>query len=131
MVIPLLEQTSNLKVGADIHFVFHPEFLREGSAVEDFKDPPKIVVGETSLGPAAPLLKIYENYTAPVFRLSLTEAEMVKYCDNIFHALKITFANELGAIAHSAEVDARKVADVFCADTKLNISTTYLMYRLK
>ena len=126
VVIPLLEQTSNLKVGADIHFVFHPEFLREGSAVEDFKDPPKIVIGQTSLDSADPLLKIYENYKALVFRLSLTEAEMVKYYDNLFHALKITFANELGAIAHLAEVDARKIAEVFCADTKLNISTTYL-----
>ena len=107
-------------------FVFHPEFLREGAAVEDFFHPPKIVVGECCPGAADPLLDLYRHYEAPVFRLSLGEAEMVKYCDNLFHALKITFANEVGVLARSAGVDARRVAEVFCADTKLNISPRYL-----
>ncbi len=126
LVIPLLEEQSGLVVGKDIHVVFHPEFLREGSALQDFDKPPKIVVGEPRAGAGDLLLSAYEKYDAPRFRLGPAEAEMVKYCDNLFHALKITFANEVAAVAKSAGVDARKVADVFCADTKLNISERYL-----
>ncbi len=125
-VIPLLEQVSGLTVGQDIHVVFHPEFLREGTAVQDFYNPPKIVVGEAHPGAGDLLLSIYKKFDAPRFRLELGEAEMVKYCDNLFHALKITFANEVAAVAYSTGVDARHVADVYCADTKLNISPTYL-----
>lgn len=125
-VIPLLEKASGLKVGSDVHVVFHPEFLREGTAVSDFDDPPKIVVGQDSPGAADVLMSVYEKYDAPRFCLDLGEAEMVKYCDNLFHALKITFANEVAAVSRSAGVDARRVADVYCADTKLNISPSYL-----
>jgi GDP-mannose 6-dehydrogenase len=125
-VVPLLEKESGLTVGKDIHVVFHPEFLREGTAVEDFDKPSKIVIGEAHPGAAEPLLSIYEEYDAPRFRLELGEAEMVKYCDNLWHALKITFANEVAAIAGSVGVDARRVADVYCADTKFNISPHYL-----
>ncbi|MHC4424511.1 MAG: nucleotide sugar dehydrogenase [Planctomycetota bacterium] len=125
-VIPLLEKKSGLTVGKDIHVVFHPEFLREGTAVEDFDKPPKIVIGEAHPGAGGLLLRVYEKYDAPRFRLEVSEAEMVKYCDNLFHALKITFANEVAAVAKSVGVDARRVADVCCADTKLNISPRYL-----
>jgi len=125
-VIPLLERESGLTVGEDIHLVFHPEFLRESCAIQDFFEPPKIVIGETVAGAGDVLLKVYDGYAAPVFQLGLGEAEMVKYCDNLFHALKITFANEVGAVAQSVGLDARKVAEVFCADTKLNISPRYL-----
>lgn len=125
-IIPLLEKASGLTVGQDINVVFHPEFLREGTAVKDFDNPPKIVVGEAHPGAADLLLKVYEKYEAPRFRLELGEAEMVKYCDNLFHALKITFANEVATIANSVGVDSRRVAEVYCADTKLNISPTYL-----
>jgi GDP-mannose 6-dehydrogenase len=125
-IIPLLEDESGLTVGKDIHVVFHPEFLREGTAVKDFYEPAKIVVGEAHPGAAERLLSIYEKYDVPCFRLELSEAEMVKYYDNLFHALKITFANELAAIAKSVGVDSRRVAEVFCADTKLNISARYL-----
>lgn len=125
-IIPLLEKVSGLTVGQDIDLVFHPEFLREGTAVKDFDDPPKIVIGQTRPGAADKLLKIYEKYEAPRFCLEIGEAEMVKYCDNFFHALKITFANEVASIAGSVGVDSRRVAEVYCADTKLNISPTYL-----
>ena len=125
-VVPTLEKASGLKAGEDFQVVFHPEFLREGTAVEDFDAPPKIVVGETRPGDGATLMGLYGEYDAPKFCISLGEAEMVKYCDNLFHAVKITFANEVGAIAHRAGVDARRVAEVFCADTKLNISPRYL-----
>jgi GDP-mannose 6-dehydrogenase len=125
-IIPLLEKESGLTVGSDIDVVFHPEFLREGTAVDDFFNPPKIVVGEGRPGAADALIDIYSDYDAPTFRLALAEAEMVKYCDNLFHALKITFANEVAAIAKSLGVDARKIAEVFCADTRGNISPRYL-----
>lgn len=126
LVIPLLERESGLTVGKDIHLVYHPEFLREGSAIEDFDKPPKIVIGEAHPGAGDLLLKVYEKYDAPLFRMGLNEAEMVKYSDNLLHALKITFANEVAAIARSAGVDARRVADFYCADTKSNISPRYL-----
>jgi len=125
-VIPLLEKESGLTVGKDIHIVFHPEFLREGTAVEDFDKPPKIIVGEAHPGAGDLLLSVYEKYDAPRFRLELSEAELVKYCDNLLHALKITFANEVAAIAKSVGLDARLLADVYCSDTKLNISPHYL-----
>lgn len=124
--IPTIERAGGLKVGGDVHVVFHPEFLREGCAVADFDDPPKIVVGEAHAGAADPLLRLYERYPGPRFRLTLEEAETVKYWDNAFHAVKITFANEMGALARAAGVDARRVSEVFCADTKLNISPRYL-----
>jgi len=125
-VIPQLERATALTVGRDIDVVFHPEFLREGTGIEDFLHPPRIVVGEDRPGAADRLLELYRGYDAPVFRLSLGEAEMVKYWDNVFHALKITFANEMSAVARSAGLDARRVAEVFCADTRLNISPKYL-----
>jgi GDP-mannose 6-dehydrogenase len=125
-VIPRLENESGLTAGRDIDLVFHPEFLREGTAVEDFRKPPKIVVGADRHTAADRLLELYRGCDAPVFRLTVAEAEMVKYWDNLFHALKITFANEMGAVAKAAAVDARKVAEVFCADTRLNISPKYL-----
>lgn len=126
IVVPLLEKESGMVVGKDFHLIYHPEFLREGSAVDDFDKPPKIVIGEAFPGQGDLLLRIYEKYDAPLFRMGLSEAEMVKYSDNLLHALKITFANEVAAVARSAGVDARRVADVYCADTKSNISPRYL-----
>lgn len=127
MVVPTLEESSGLKAGEDFHVVFHPEFLREGTAVADFDAPPKIVVGEQVPGAGDLLMQLYgDEYQAPRFRLTPAEAEMVKYCDNAFHAVKVTFANEAAAIAHEAGIDARRVAEVFCSDTKLNISARYL-----
>ena len=125
-LIPALEEASGLRVGKDVHVVYHPEFLREGTAVDDFDHPPKIVVGEQQESAADRLLSIYQKYEAPRFRLRTREVELVKYCDNLFHATKITFANEVGMLAKSLGIDARRVSDVFCADTKLNISSRYL-----
>ncbi|MFC1734848.1 nucleotide sugar dehydrogenase [Candidatus Hydrogenedentota bacterium] len=126
MVIPTLEKFSGLKADQDFHAVFHPEFLREATAVADFDNPPKVIVGENTPGAGDLLMSIYESFVAPKYCVSLGEAEMLKYCDNLFHALKVTFANEVGAIAHSAGIDARRVAEMFCSDTKLNISPCYL-----
>lgn len=122
-VLPILRETC----GADAPpVVFHPEFLREGSSVEDFFAPPKIVVGEERPGVGAPLLTLYTGIDAPRFVTSIETAEMVKYADNAFHAAKVTFANEIGQLAQAAGVDSREVMEIFCADTKLNVSPRYL-----
>jgi GDP-mannose 6-dehydrogenase len=126
IVIPLFEKASGLRVGRDVHVIFHPEFLREGTAVQDFYHPAKIVIGEAHPSAGDRLMDLYKGYDAQVFRLQLNEAELVKYCDNLFHAVKITFANEMATVAKSLGVDARRVADVYCADTKLNISPLYM-----
>ena len=125
-LMPILEQSSGLRVGTDVQLVFHPEFLREGTALHDFDHPPKIVVGEDHPAAGDPLWALYQDQAAPRFRVRTAEAEMVKYCDNLFHATKITFANEIGALCKQMSIDARNVADIFCSDTKLNISTQYL-----
>lgn len=128
VVVPELEVSSGNKAGNGFDILFHPEFLREGSAVSDFFDPPKIVIGEHTAGTAAPLLALYgKSYDAPRIVCTVEEAETVKYCDNLFHALKITFANEVGEFCHSVGVNSRKVMQIFCRDRKLNISSKYLM----
>ena len=126
LVLPLICEKSGSAAGARFEVVFHPEFLREGTAIEDFYDPPKIVVGERIPGAADKLMELYAGLTAPVFRVSYEAAEMVKYCDNIFHALKVTFANEIGQVCHAQGIDSREVMDIFCSDTKLNLSPKYL-----
>jgi GDP-mannose 6-dehydrogenase len=126
VVIPTLEQYSRKKANADFGVCFNPEFLREGTAVNDYYHPPKTVVGESDARAGDKLLKLYEGLTAPVFRTSLETAEMVKYVDNTWHALKVGFANEIGSIAKALAIDSFEVMDIFCRDTKLNLSPYYL-----
>jgi GDP-mannose 6-dehydrogenase len=126
VVVPQLEKASGLRAGPDFAVCAHPEFLREGSSVRDFYDPPKTVVGSDDADAVELVLSIYEGIPGPVVRTDLAVAEMVKYVDNSFHALKIAFANEIGAICRSRSVDARAVMDIFKQDTKLNISAAYL-----
>ena len=125
-LIPRLEDSSGLTVGNELQMVFHPEFLREGSGIADFDDPPKIVVGEPQTGAGDVLVDLYSNSDAPLYRLTTAEAELVKYVDNLFHAVKITFANEVGAMAQAIGLDGRTILDLLVADTKLNISPAYL-----
>lgn len=125
-LIPLLEAHSGRDVGDGYEAVFHPEFLREGTAVKDFYNPPKIVVGERFDGAARRLWTLYEDFEAPRFASSIETAEAVKYVDNAFHALKITFANEMGKFLKVHGVDSREVMNIFRQDTKLNISPKYL-----
>jgi GDP-mannose 6-dehydrogenase len=126
LVIPTIEEHSGRRVGDGYEVLFHPEFLREGTAVKDFYDPPKIVVGERFPGAGQPVIDLYEGIDSPRFVTSIEVAEMVKYTDNAFHAVKITFANEIGRFCEAHDVDSREVMDIFCADTKLNISSKYL-----
>ncbi|MBV1877788.1 MAG: nucleotide sugar dehydrogenase [Pseudomonadales bacterium] len=121
-----LESSLGADFGRRVHAVFHPEFLREGTSVWDFFNPPKIVIGELVPGSAEKLISLYSTIDAPRFITTLEVAEMVKYADNAFHAVKVTFANEIGGLCKAFDVDSRIVMEMFCADTKLNISSKYL-----
>lgn len=126
LLIPLLEKVSGKKQGEGFFVVFNPEFLREASSVYDFNNPPKTVVGATDSKIADKVLKLYEGLPGPMINTSLEVAEMVKYVDNNFHALKITFANEIGHISKKLGIDSHEVMDIFVQDKKLNISPYYL-----
>lgn len=126
VVIPVLEESSGLKAGKDFGVCNNPEFLREGTAVYDFHNPPKTVIGETDKDSGNLLASIYAKLDAPMIRTDVETAEMVKYVDNCWHALKVGFANEVGNICKSIGADGHKVMDIFCQDTKLNLSPYYM-----
>ena len=121
-----VEATSGRTRGEGFGLAMNPEFLREGSSLSDFDDPPKTVIGQLDDESGDTVASLYEHLRAPVFRVPLRVAEMVKYADNAFHATKISFANELGALCKAMGIDSHEVMNLFCADTKLNISTAYL-----
>lgn len=125
-VIPALEGASRKKAGRNFGVCFHPEFLREGSSIHDFFHPPKNVVGCLDRRSAARLVRLWKSTPAPLFVTSLEVAEMVKYADNAFHALKVSFTNEIGALAKRLGVDSHEIMKIFVRDTKLNISPLYL-----
>lgn len=126
LLIPLLERTSGKRAGKDFGVCVNPEFLREGTSVKDFYDPPKTVVGQTDSRSGDMVLSLYEGLPGPRFRAPIMVAEMTKYVDNSFHALKVGFANEVGAICAGLKLDSHAVMDIFLADMKLNISPAYL-----
>lgn len=126
IVIPTLEETSGKKAGVDFGVCHNPEFLREGSAVKDFNNPPKTVIGELDEVSGDKVASLYARLDAPLIRTDLETGEMVKYIDNCWHALKIGFANEIGNLCNSLSIDAQNVMDIFCQDKKLNISPAYL-----
>jgi GDP-mannose 6-dehydrogenase len=104
----------------------NPEFLREGPSIHDFNNPPFTLIGADDEDAAAPLGQLYAHLRAPALKVGIKDAEMVKYACNTFHALKVTFANEIGMICKSLGVDSHRVMEVFCHDTKLNLSPYYL-----
>jgi GDP-mannose 6-dehydrogenase len=126
IVIPTLEEFSGKKAAVDFGVCNNPEFLREGSAVKDFRNPPKTVIGELDRASGDILATLYEKLDAPLIRTNLESAEMVKYVDNCWHALKIGFANEIGNVCKALGLDAHVVMNIFCQDRKLNISPAYL-----
>lgn len=126
LVIPVLEQSSGKQAGSDFGVCVNPEFLREGTAIYDYDHPPKTVVGATDPDSLFSIKSLYANLTAPLVETPIEVAEAVKYTDNAWHAVKVNFANEIGAICDRAGVDGQAVMDVFCQDLKLNISTAYL-----
>jgi GDP-mannose 6-dehydrogenase len=127
IVVPILEESSQKKAGVDFGVCHNPEFLREGSAVKDFYAPPKTVIGELDRPSGCLLAKLYEKLDAPLIRTTIETAEMVKYVDNCWHALKIGFANEIGNLSKALRIDAHEVMNIFCQDRKLNISPAYLI----
>ena len=126
VVIPTLEEFSGKKAGPDFGICINPEFLREGTAVHDYYHPPKTVIGQIDQRSGEILVALYREIGAPLVRTSIEIAEMVKYTDNVWHALKVGFANEIGNICKSLGIDGQQVMDVFCKDTKLNLSPYYL-----
>jgi len=125
-VLPLLEAESGKRTGKDFGLCVNPEFLREGSSIHDFDHPPFTLIGELDKHSGDALAALYSGIDAPVIRTDLRTAEMVKYVSNAWHALKITFANEIGNFCKRVGVDSHQVMNIFALDTKLNISTAYL-----
>src|SRR6266480_5506115 len=126
VVIPALERASGRQAGRDFGVCMNPEFLREGTAVQDFYQPPKTVIGELDTRSGEALAELYAKLPAPLKRVPLRVAEMVKYTDNSFHAVKVVFANEIGNICKELKIDSHRVMEIFCLDTKLNLSPSYL-----
>jgi len=125
-VIPLLESASGRTAGSDFGVAFNPEFLREGTAVYDFRHPPFTLIGQHDSRAAQTAASLYESIASPLLVVPLKVAEMVKYANNAFHALKVTFANEIGSICKQQGIDSHQVMDIFCMDDKLNLSARYL-----
>jgi len=125
-VVPLLEKTSGLCAGRDFGVAFNPEFLREGTAVNDFFHPPFTLIGGLDEQAAQTAASIYAAIDAPLRLMEIKAAEMIKYACNTFHALKVTFANEIGTLCKELEIDSHQVMDIFCMDKQLNISPYYL-----
>jgi GDP-mannose 6-dehydrogenase len=125
-VIPLVEQASGRAVGEGWEIAVNPEFLREGTSLEDYDRPSRILVGERAPGAGERVLGLYERVTADRFLVPLEVAEAVKYTDNAFHALKIAFANEAARVWAARGADPSQVMEIFASDRKLNASSAYL-----
>lgn len=130
LLVPLLEKASGTKAGEGFGITMHPEFLREGTSIKDFFEPPYTVIGATSGKEFRRVCELYEG-TGPAvggerIRCEIPAAEAIKYGCNLFHAIKITFANEMGLFCKRAGVDAREVMELMCRDHKLNISSRYM-----
>ena len=126
VVIPALERTSGKNYGVDFGVTVNPEFLREGTAIHDFRNPPLTLVGHNYRSDAEPTTALYAKVEAPVVSTSIRTAEMIKYASNTWHALKVSFANEIGNLCKRLQIDSHDVMDIFCRDEKLNLSSYYL-----
>lgn len=126
IVIPTLEKASGERIGSNFGVCVNPEFMREGTAVEDFMEPAMTIIGASDKVHSTLVRELYDWVPGRIFETSFRSAEMVKYVCNGWHALKVAFANEIGTLARSMDVDAESVMEIFTSDTKLNISSTYL-----
>jgi GDP-mannose 6-dehydrogenase len=126
VMVPEIEAASGLKMGEDFGVCFNPEFLREGTAIADFFAPPKTVIGANDEKAAQIVEDIYRGLEGELLKTTIDVAEMVKYVDNVWHATKVCFANEIGRICKPLAIDSHKVMDIFVKDTKLNLSPYYL-----
>jgi GDP-mannose 6-dehydrogenase len=125
LIAPIFEAALGPTTTA-VDLVYNPEFLREATAIKDYFEPPKIVIGTANGEPNARMTDLYRNITAPTFHTGYREAEFTKFVDNTFHALKAGFANEIGRVCMQLGISATAVHEIFVADTKLNISPYYL-----
>jgi GDP-mannose 6-dehydrogenase len=126
VVIPALERTSGKKYGAGFGVAVNPEFLREGTAIQDFRHPPMTLIGHNYTSDAQPTEALYAKVDADLVSTSIRTAEMIKYASNTWHALKVCFANEVGNLCKRLDIDSHEVMDIFCRDDKLNLSAYYL-----
>jgi GDP-mannose 6-dehydrogenase len=126
VVMPTLVASSGKKIGLEFGVCINPEFLRESTAVYDYFNPPKTVIGEADTKSGDILVQLFGHFEAPLIRVDVSTAEMVKYTDNVWHAVKVSFANEIGNICKEINIDSHKVMDIFCQDKKLNISSYYM-----
>jgi GDP-mannose 6-dehydrogenase len=126
VVVPALEEASGKKAGRDFGVAINPEFLREGTAVYDYRNPPKTVIGCSDERTGEIVASLFKGLPGPLVMTDLATAEMVKYVDNVWHALKVGFANEIGNVAKALGIDGHRVMEIFCQDTKLNLSPYYL-----
>ena len=126
IIIPILQDNSHKEAGKDFGIAMNPEFLREGSAVSDFYNPPFTLIGEFDKKSGDIIEKVYSSIKTPVIRTSIKVTEMVKYVSNTFHGLKIAFANEIGKLCKSMGIDSYEVMKIFLMDKNLNISPAYL-----
>jgi GDP-mannose 6-dehydrogenase len=126
VVIPTLERASGKQYGTGFGVTVNPEFLREGTAIQDFRQPPLTLVGHNYKSDAAPTEALYSKVDAPLVNTSIRTAEMIKYASNTWHALKVCFANEIGNLCKRVDIDSHEVMDIFCRDEKLNLSSYYM-----
>jgi GDP-mannose 6-dehydrogenase len=125
-VRPVLEQASGAVAGRDFGVAYNPEFLREGSAVADFFGAEITVIGAGDARSADALRALYQGVGGEIVVTAIRTAEMLKYVNNAFHALKVSFANEVGRWGRSEGVDSHEVMSLFCRDSRLNLGATYL-----
>ncbi len=126
LIAPTIEKASGMTAGDGFGFAHIPEFLREGTAIRDYLNPPKTIIGTDDTDTATFLLSLFEKLPGVKITVPVNVAEAVKFTDNVWHALKVGFGNEIGSICKALEIDSHAVMDIFCQDTKLNISPNYL-----
>lgn len=124
--VKIIAERSGKIPGQDFGFCSNPEFLREGSALKDFYSPPYTVIGEMDKKSGDYLAEIYQSIDAPLIRTDVKVAESIKYANNVFHAIKVAFGNEIGAVCKAEGIDSHKLMEIFCMDEKLNLSSYYL-----
>lgn len=125
IIWPIVENLLGAKASQAVELVYNPEFLREASAIADYFNPPKIVIGTLGSKPSANMHALHEGIDAPVFEVGLREAEITKFVDNSWHAVKVAFANEIGRVCQNLDISAKAVHEIFKSDTKLNLSAYY------